>query len=589
MALVWGMAALLLAVGGWQLQRQLRHAEAREFARAARDLSNLALASQRLVERSLDDLDVAPQQAQLVVDPGHFMRDFDRLDLGRFGRVSLHGLDGAELARRAADRDAPGHDDLAPALRARLAAGAADGVYRESSAAGEVTRTIAFRRLQRFPMVLVLAEDTTARLAAQSRAAAAKAAQAAAAAVAVLLLAAWLSRHLLRQRRPPAPAPSEAPGLHPTRESLDVLTQVDSVFQCLPEGIVAFDAPGRVKLVNPAFLRLAGAAPGGLEGLDASGFIDWLSARCDASLPVNRIATLGVGQDPAESPDPVCIRTIHRSRVLQVQAFEPRAGSLSRVLHFRDATRETEAERARGDFLFAAAHELRTPMASIYGFSEMLLTSGLTQTERAEFQSIVFEQSGHLARMLDEILDLARIESRRAGPFKGAEIDALVLAQDAVRRERLPPGRDAPRVESPGGPLPLFGDVDRLRQALSNVLSNAYRFSPRGGPVRVLLTRRVTAGVAWVGIQVIDQGVGMSPDQVVRVGERFYRADKAGQRPGSGLGMSLVHEIVKLHGGRVQVESIPGRGTNVTLWLPLLPGAAPDAPPTAGRDAATAV
>jgi signal transduction histidine kinase len=109
-----------------------------------------------------------------------------------------------------------------------------------------------------------------------------------------------------------------------------------------------------------------------------------------------------------------------------------------------------------------------------------------------------------------------------------------------------------------------------MRQALSNVLSNAYKYSPGGGPVRVRLVRgHATAeGPGTVGIEVQDGGIGMSAEQLARVSERFYRADASGNIPGTGLGMSIVKEITELLGGRLALASEPGQGTTVTLWLP---------------------
>ena len=119
------------------------------------------------------------------------------------------------------------------------------------------------------------------------------------------------------------------------------------------------------------------------------------------------------------------------------------------------------------------------------------------------------------------------------------------------------------------GPAPLWvrADSKKLSQALGNVLSNAYKYSPEGGAVAIELIPP-EAGGSRVGIRVSDQGIGMSSAQLSRVFERFYRADASGQIPGTGLGMSIVREIIELHGGEVSVDSTFGAGTQVTLWLP---------------------
>jgi len=123
-------------------------------------------------------------------------------------------------------------------------------------------------------------------------------------------------------------------------------------------------------------------------------------------------------------------------------------------------------------------------------------------------------------------------------------------------------------------PLPVCIDLNKMRQALGNVLSNAYKYSPDGGPVAVRLVAGPPpapgSGVTpTVGIEVRDSGIGMTAEQLARVSERFYRADASGNIPGTGLGMSIVKEIIELLGGRLGLASEPGKGTAVTLWLPL--------------------
>jgi signal transduction histidine kinase len=126
--------------------------------------------------------------------------------------------------------------------------------------------------------------------------------------------------------------------------------------------------------------------------------------------------------------------------------------------------------------------------------------------------------------------------------------------------------------ELPGQPVEVAADAGQLGQALTNVLNNAYKYSPGGGEIRLSLENRVQHGVRQVGIRVRDQGIGMTPAQQARVFERFYRADPSGPIPGTGLGMSLVKEIVELHDGQVEIDSEPGAGTTVTLWLPVHAG-----------------
>jgi signal transduction histidine kinase len=134
-------------------------------------------------------------------------------------------------------------------------------------------------------------------------------------------------------------------------------------------------------------------------------------------------------------------------------------------------------------------------------------------------------------------------------------------------------------LDTPHGSQLLWVDPEKTLRALINVLNNAVKYSPLGGVIHVRTQSGTLRGEPAVGLSVADTGIGMSPEQVGRVFERFYRADPSGNTPGTGLGMSLVKEIVELQGGRVDLSSVPGQGTRVTLWLPLHTAAAAPALP----------
>jgi len=181
---------------------------------------------------------------------------------------------------------------------------------------------------------------------------------------------------------------------------------------------------------------------------------------------------------------------------------------------------------------------------------------------------VIHRQSKLLINMVNELLDLARIEARAGKdfvlvvqplrPLISDTCAALVLPGDAhVLKLDLPPESD----------LAEF-DAEKLRQALGNVLSNAYKYSPQGGEVSVSVCYREAGTGPQIGISVRDQGIGMTPEQCARAFERFFRADASGNIPGTGLGLSLVKEIVSLHQGEVELESEMGVGTCITLWLP---------------------
>jgi signal transduction histidine kinase len=244
-------------------------------------------------------------------------------------------------------------------------------------------------------------------------------------------------------------------------------------------------------------------------------------------------------------------------------------GPIGKVVYFRDITLEDEVDRMKSEFLSTAAHELRTPMSSILGFTELLLKRDYDPATRRELLETIHRQSTNLGKLINELLDLARIEARAGKDFRVEPRSLFPLVRETVSGLIVPGDGRKVEVTLPARSPRVAVDADKFRQALLNVLSNAYKYSPGGGAIEVHARTRKHDAVRQVGIVVRDQGIGMTPDQCDRIFERFYRADTTGAVPGTGLGMSVVKEIVELHGGAVEVESAHGVGTAVTLWLPL--------------------
>jgi signal transduction histidine kinase len=209
-------------------------------------------------------------------------------------------------------------------------------------------------------------------------------------------------------------------------------------------------------------------------------------------------------------------------------------------------------------------------MTSVHGFAELLTTDDFdTETARTIARTIL-RQSSLLVQMVNELLDLARIEAgggrdfafrtQPLAPIVRETIDGLLVPDDPRRAE----------MQSGAGYGVLVSvDAAQLRRALINVLSNAHKYSRGRGSIRVSLPERSQDGRAEVGIRVEDEGIGMSPEQLRRVFERFYRADPGSAIQGTGLGMTLVKEIIEALHGSIEVSSHPARGTTVTLWLPV--------------------
>lgn len=361
--------------------------------------------------------------------------------------------------------------------------------------------------------------------------------------------------------------------------------QLDAVFSLSPDGFVLFGA-GRVVRVNRAFLDLTGLAENDLVGLDEHAFDAALAALCDPEHPypacqqywgkgepTPQFAGRGFSAREQAIADNLQLFHLLRQRKIlkrSLQQGQDEGQGSDKVMYFRDVTDETDVARMKSEFLSTAAHELRTPLASIYGFVELLLQRDYDAATRRDLLERVYRQAGNLSRLLNELLDLSRIEMRAGKDFDVRSQPLAPIIRHACSALLTPdnPGKITVRIAED---LPdVAVDAEKLEQVLINVLSNSLKYSPRGGPIELWVDLRETATGRQACVHVKDRGVGMTPEQVARIFERFYRADKNSAVPGAGLGMTLVKEIIEMHGGRVEVGSAPGQGTEVCLCLPVI-------------------
>jgi two-component system phosphate regulon sensor histidine kinase PhoR len=238
------------------------------------------------------------------------------------------------------------------------------------------------------------------------------------------------------------------------------------------------------------------------------------------------------------------------------------------VLVLHDITEIRRLERARRDFVANVSHEFRTPLASIQGFAETLLSGALDDRDnRVRFLEIIRDQAIRLGRLTSDLLELAQIEAGK-----------LTLEPRALSWEELvTPCLESLRLRASEKPIevaaeyapdlpPLVGDLGALQRVLQNLLDNALRYTPRGGRIAV----RVSAEPGGSVLEVADTGIGIPRSEQGRIFERFYRVDPARSRDlgGTGLGLAIVKHLVELHGGRIEVESEVGRGTTFRVHLP---------------------
>ena len=233
----------------------------------------------------------------------------------------------------------------------------------------------------------------------------------------------------------------------------------------------------------------------------------------------------------------------------------------------RDMSERARLERAKSEFVATASHELRSPLTSIKGFVELLQRSPENMSERQrEFVDIILKSTDRLVELVNDLLDVARIEADHV-EINRRPIDVGEVVHEVVELMQ-------PRVVAKNQHLtayaaptlpPALADPGRVRQIVANLLTNAHLYTPEGGNLHV----GVEPDRAWVQIVVADSGVGMTEEEVEHVFDRFYRAgNRSGSNPGTGLGLSIVKSLVDLHLGQISVESEVGRGSVFRVRLP---------------------
>jgi signal transduction histidine kinase len=223
----------------------------------------------------------------------------------------------------------------------------------------------------------------------------------------------------------------------------------------------------------------------------------------------------------------------------------------------------------RTQFVASVSHELRTPLAAIRMFTETLKLDGdVDRATRAEYLDTILHESERLSRLVDNVLDIGRIErGQKTYRFEPLALDDVV--GQAARTAQYPlqrAGFSLDVIVEPDVPA-VRADADALQQALLNLLSNAMKYSGDSRRIEVRLDR--VNGHARIHVE--DEGVGIAPVEQARIFERFYRSAAAENRhiPGAGLGLTIVAHIAKAHGGHVAVRSSPGRGSTFTVSLPV--------------------
>ncbi len=317
------------------------------------------------------------------------------------------------------------------------------------------------------------------------------------------------------------------------------------------EGVIASDARGDITAINPAARELLGLGP------DATvpPILELFRAR-NARDAVD--ATLG-GATTADIEVDIGPRTM----LLSGSALE--SGGAVFVMH--DITALKHLETVRRDFVANVSHELKTPLTVVRGYAETLRKDDPPVDVRSGFLDTMLSNTSRMQSLIDDLLDLSRIESRTWRPEPQAiEVDPMAREVWAGLAGRGNAERITFNTHAAANAARVSADPEALRQILTNVLDNAARYTPAGGRVDVRTHRDET----MVRIDISDSGPGIPSDHLARIFERFYRVDPARSREmgGTGLGLAIVKHLVEAHGGHVEAISTMGNGTTIRIFLP---------------------
>lgn len=365
------------------------------------------------------------------------------------------------------------------------------------------------------------------------------------------------------------------------RETVSTLSEehgrLAAVLDAMADGVIITDSDGRVRLINPAAVGLLNTTADGAVGQTFAAV-----ARDHRIIELwQRCCT-----ERLEQVEPV---EVWRGGPFLQVVVTPLGTERSQacIVILQDLTRVRRLETVRRDFISNISHELRTPLASLKALVETLRDGALDDPPVARrFLERMETEVDALAQMVQELLELSRIESGQAPLDLQPQIVADIIVPPV---ERLRPQAERAGltlvVELPPDLPPARADLDRVQQVVTNLVHNAIKFTPPGGHIAVrasVVTEKEGKDTKRQGeslpsllapcllVSVSDTGVGIAPEDLPRIFERFYKADRARSGGGTGLGLAIAKHIVQAHGGRIWAESTPGRGSTFYFTLPLV-------------------
>ena len=346
--------------------------------------------------------------------------------------------------------------------------------------------------------------------------------------------------------------------------------RLEMIFALSPDGFIEVNAQGVIGYLNPACVNLLGLQKDDFTGQT----IDFLLTQLKNQLAAEHTSDAVLRRILIPSEQIHLLRLRHPlPRTLTLLCRKGEDGGF--VLYVRDITQEAELEQLRSAFMSTAAHELRTPISSIWGYAQLLTKrlKGPNQPTAAmllEMASVIERQSQNMAELINDLLDLSRLDHQIQQGLDLQTTSLAIYLRAVVSQFSLPDdGRHI--VAHIDDHLPEVRlHPESFKRLIVNVLSNALKYSPVGSPIGVNTFSLQEEGQWWVGVSIEDHGKGMGAEHQAHLFERFYRGDAPQDVPGTGLGLAICKEIVEAHQGRITITSQLDVGTTVRLLFPAL-------------------
>ena len=344
--------------------------------------------------------------------------------------------------------------------------------------------------------------------------------------------------------------------------------KIDNIIRSVADGLLVFSSDQTLILMNRRAEEMLGCEASKFNGKT----LDFILQRCKVPPPfADLLRAPPLEQECEFEVQHFSDHPVRNLRARSTVMHNQRGEQTGRVIVLQDITRERELDRMKTEFISTAAHELRTPLTTIMGFADLLLNqeimSGFSQEQGREFLQEILAKSELLTRIVEELLDISRIEAGQPMLMRKAPMDlGQTLRRSTEHYRTFSTGHQFEVILAPNLPAQINADANKLGQVLENLLSNAVKYSPKGGLIRLKAARQEEE----VEICVSDQGIGMTREQLDHIFDKFYRADSSNTAvSGLGLGMSIARKIVTDHGGNIWVKSAPAQGTDVFIRLPI--------------------